>query len=259
MVGQETGTYAPIQVTAGGAVDLGGLTWANVGAKQRVLLPLRHAELSERTATVILQAKEHLTSETLEWNPPIAPKPQMIPTPPSGLGLIGDLIMLAVEKANQIPLRERLNKSRDLREFTSLYVSTAAPLIGDSAVDAQGNVYIGANFGQLRRRDARGDWSSMDTGTIAPITAVHVNEQSIIIGTLDGRLRSSADGGQTWTGIHKFNDDEPVLSIHGHAGRHLVVTARGVRCRPWSIGSRQGDCLPGECAWFAARHPDAQV
>jgi hypothetical protein len=226
MVGKDTRTFVPIQVTAGGSVDLGGLTWASVGTKQRVLLPLRHPELSERTALVIQKAREHLTSEAVEWNPPVAPAPQDIPPTVTNLGLIADLLMLGVENANQTPLRARLREKTDIGEFTSLHVSTAAPLVGDPAADGQGNLYIGSNFGQLRRRDVRGEWRSIDTGTIAPIASVHVQEQTILVGTLDGRLRASPDGGQTWTELHRFGDNEPVLSIQGRAGRFLVLTAR---------------------------------
>lgn len=231
MVGKEKGTVSPIEVSAGRATDLGGLTWASVGANQRVLLPLRHPEIAERTSSVVQQAKEHLPAGVIEWSPPVTPPPQDIPAASINAGLIGDLMMVAAQKANQAPLRDRLRAATDLKEFTALYASSAAPLIGDSATDAHGNLYIGSNFGMLRKRDTRGEWSSIDTGTIAAVTAVHANEQAIVIGTQDGRLRTSVDRGRTWSALHRFSDRESVQSIHHVAGRYLIVTGQTADAR----------------------------
>ncbi len=74
MVGKDKNSYLPIQVKPEQITDLGGLTWASVGGRERVLLPLRHPELEAQLASVKSKLNEHTSAEVIEWKPSTPPK-----------------------------------------------------------------------------------------------------------------------------------------------------------------------------------------
>lgn len=226
MVGNDKGTYTPIQVQAGKVTDLGGLTWASVGDRKRVLLPLRHREIKANIDKATNRIDELVSSERIEWKPSAPPKPQPIPTESTNLGLVADLLVAYAEEMNSPPLREQLREAKSIEAFTKIFVSSAPPLLGDPSYNDDGSIYIGSNFGQLRKRDSQGTWRSSDTGTISAITAVEASARRIIVGTYDGLLLTSTDNEETWNRLHKFDDGEMVLSIHLIGNQYFVLTGR---------------------------------
>ncbi len=143
-------------------------------------------------------------------------------------GLLIYAIEAYIDHKNKTPLRAQLRTTKSLDEFTKLYLPSAAPVLGGSAVDAAGTVYVGGNFGHLRKRDAAGAWRSIDTGTISPITAVGAAGNRVVVGTHDGLLLTSADSAQTWTRLHQFDKKENVLNIHQVGNQYLVLTGKFV-------------------------------
>lgn len=226
MGGENKGTYTPIEVKAGKVTDLGGLTWASVGGGKQVLLPLRHQELKANIDIAINRINELVSSERIEWKPSIPPKPQVILTKSTNLGLVADLIVAYTQEMNSPPLRERLREARNIEAFTKLFISSAPPLLGDPSYDDDGSIYIGSNFGQLRKRDSQGTWRTSDTGTISALTAVEARARRIIVGTYDGLLLTSTDNEQTWDRLHKFDGGEMVLSIHLIGSQYFILTGR---------------------------------
>jgi hypothetical protein len=129
---------------------------------------------------------------------------------------------------NNTPLRTQLRTAKSLDEFTKLYLPSAAPIMGGSSVDAAGAVYVGGNFGYLRKRDAAGAWRSIDTGTISPLSAIEAAGDRVVVGTHDGLLLTSVDNARTWNRLHQFDKKENVLNIHRAGNEYLVLTSKFV-------------------------------
>jgi len=226
MVGKDKGSFTPIEIVAGKVTDLGGMAWASVGDRERVLLPLRHPELTAQLTEALAPLKSHVGQDSIVWRPTQVPRPQTVPTPANSLGLIGALIAEHVEEANKTPLKVRLRSTKDLESFTALALSAGAPLIAAPSYDKLGNLYIGSNFGQLRIRDGKGNWQSISTGTLSPLIAVEARGNRILVGGTEGLLLSSTDGAKTWKPLYRFGKDEAVLSITHTDAEDFVLTAR---------------------------------
>lgn len=227
MVGPTKGKYDPIDVRAGQLTDMGGIVWAGIGNNERVLLPLRHKDLS---AAVTAVAEPMSLGERIEWKPTAPPLVQKVPTTNAmpGSGLLIYAIEAYIDHANKTPLRAQLRSTRSLDEFTKLYLPSAAPVLGGAGVGAAGALYLGGNFGHLRERNGAGAWRSIDTGTMSPITAVAAAGSRVVAGTHDGLLLTSADDAKTWNRLHQFDKKENVLNIHAAGNQYLVLTGKFV-------------------------------
>lgn len=223
-LGPRTGVSEPIQVEPGKVTDLGGLVWAGVGNRQRILLPIRHPDLSADIAQALAPLKAHVASDAILWRPSQVPMAQPVPVAMANLGLIGALLMEYEAEVNKTPLRARLRSARNLAEFTGLFLDSATPVLGEPDFDASGQLFIGSNFGRLRVRDDQGNWRTIDTGAISPIMAVAVGADRWVVGTHDGQLLEGKSGAQVWTRVHQFTDGESVLSLARAGSRYVVLT-----------------------------------
>lgn len=227
-LGPVIGTYDPIEVKAGQVTDMGGVVWAGIGNNERVLLPLRHKDLTAVVTDATGALKEMGLGERIEWKPTAPPLIQKVPTTDTSplSGLVAYAIAAYIDHANKTPLRMQLRAAKNLDEFTQAYLPSAAPVLGGSSVDRVGTVYLGGNFGHLRKRDAAGTWLSIDTGTLSPLTAVDAAGNRVMVGTHDGLLLTSADNAQTWNRLHQFDKKENVLNIHLTGNQYLVLTGK---------------------------------
>ncbi|MDB5965701.1 MAG: hypothetical protein JWQ72_2201 [Polaromonas sp.] len=230
MVGPTKGKYDPIEVKAGQVTNLGGIAWAGIGNNERVLLPLRHEDLAAAVTAAAESLKELPVGERIEWKPTAPPLVQAVPTSNAmpGSGLLVYAIEAYIDHANKTPLRTQLRSAKSLDEFTKMYLPSAAPVQGGSGVGDANAVYLGGNFGYLRKRDAAGAWRSIDTGTMSPLTAVEAAGNRVIVGTHDGLLLTSADNAQTWSRLHQFDKKENVLNIHLAGNQYFVLTGKFV-------------------------------
>lgn len=230
IAGSDKGKFGPIEVKAGQVTDMGGIVWATIGNNERVLLPLRHKDLTAALTAAVEPLKELPLGERIEWKPTAPPQIQKVPTANAmpGSGLLIYAIEAYIDHANKTPLRTQLRTTQSLDEFTKLYLPSAAPVLGGASVGAGGTVYLGGNFGQLRKRDAAGTWRSIDTGTLSPLTAVEAAGDRVLVGTHDGVLLTSSDNAQTWNRLHQFDKKENVLNIHLAGNQYLVLTGKFV-------------------------------
>lgn len=239
MVRTSKSKYVPVEVKAGFVTDMGGLTWVSVGDDESRFMPLRHSDLISSFNGAVEPVKEFLASERLEWRPTAPPVGRAIP---NGRKLPAPVLeQLAAHDAAQkrTPLREQLRQVKSLDEFAKLYVASSTPLLGETSSDKTGALYVGANFGQLRKREVSGAWHSIDTGTISPITAVEAAADPILVGTHNGLLLASGDNAQTWKRLHNFGTHETVLGIHFTGAQYLILTAKLVNPAAWERASLQ--------------------
>lgn len=235
IVAADGSPYTPIIVQQGRMTDLGALLRIQLGGYETVLLPVVHpeADMEAKAAEKRLGAALHADNE-VRWAPAAPPKSVRDEVPFTNVGLVVDLIAEYDRKVNKPPLSHQLKSAPTLDALAALARMTVAPHTEESAVDREGNLYFGADFGQLRVRHPDGTWGSIDTGTLDEITAVGADGDRIVAGTLRGSLLLSTDRGGNWRRIRSLDSDEIVVDIDRAGGTWIVLTVRaGTGQSPW--------------------------
>lgn len=218
-----------VDVTAGRLNDLGDLLEVSLGGYDVVLMPLDHPELAAKLDPWLAEVGHVLASkEPLRWQATDVPAPVTIRLQSTaGMyagGLLMDLMMAAQRRANRTADRVELRAIRSLADFRSRVLEAMPPTRDDATVDEQGRLYFGADLGRIRVREADGQWRTLDTGTIAAITAVEWREGRLLAGSTAGAIHASSDEGRTWQVIRRYDRNETIGDIDWHDGRWLVVT-----------------------------------
>jgi hypothetical protein len=226
ILGADGKPYAPIVIRAGELTDLGMLLRVPVGGYEYMLVPLdtadseRDAEQARATLAPLLKSQDFI-----RWRPTELPQTARFTEKNTGLGLIADLLIAHDRKVNKPPLGKSLKETRDLQGFLALAKSTMPPRAEEAGVDSEGNLYYGADLGQIRVRDTAGNWSHRDTGTYLEISAVEASGQALVAGNLRGQLLASADGGASWRLAHALDPGLAVLDIDRAGSRWFVLAA----------------------------------
>jgi hypothetical protein len=216
--------YDHITVQAGTVTDLGNLISFNIGGYEFVVLPVRVQETAADIGAVLEKFRPYLVStQTIQWNPARPPAPFAYPRGYT-LGVVQNLIADYNRYVNMPPRSTALRQTDSNLEFFRLIKSMTAPLYDSPAVDADSNLYFGADLGQIRLRRSKGTWESIDTGTLHPITAVAVHEKMLVAGSDDGIVRISLDLGRTWVEKKPFAAGEGIVAINRAGAKWLVVT-----------------------------------
>lgn len=219
--------YLPVQVKAGQLTEMGGLVPIQLGGYEFVLLPIRHPEIAADSAHAVEHLSPYLsTRQSVDWRPRLVPKASRNDAGPTGLGLVADLLMEYERHVNKPALNQQLKQQSSISAMYELALTALPPQIEEPAVGDGGNLYFGAELGQLRVRGSDGRWSNVDTGTLEAITAVAAAGSRLVVGTARGAIRASEDGGQHWKQIAGVNSGEAVLDIDRLGSRWLVMAAR---------------------------------
>jgi hypothetical protein len=245
--------YPPIVVRAGELTDLGVLLRVPIGGYEYLVVPTVDGEVERECATVASQLGALLKSpEFIRWRPGVLPRPTMFSDKSANLGLIADLLIAHDRKVNKPPLSKRLREARTIDEFLALAKTTLAPRGDEAGADGNGNLYYGADLGQIRVRRSEGSWDSLDTASLTEITAVEVTGTRLVAGDLRGVLRVSDDHGKTWAKAHGFADSQAILDIDRIDSRWLILAADFIDAPPpvgfvatapgtprgWTLGAR---------------------
>lgn len=223
---QAFGPYSSFHIEAGRLTDLGSLVSVDVGGNEFVVLPLRLEIEASATAPILANLRPSLTSDQqLSWSPRGVPQPLKYPvegTP--DLGVIANLITRYGQRLNTPPLRERLMKAPDAASFFALAKESSPPLPQAGVADDQGNLYYGADFGQVRRRSPDGQWNALDTGVLAKVTAIARHGTALIAGYEDGSIRQSSDGGISWHQVTSLDCANSVVDVSWSETRWLATS-----------------------------------
>jgi len=220
--------YPPVVVQQGRVTDLGGLIPLSIGDYKFVVLPVRHAEISSNADVAINDYRTVLLSQKpLDWVVDITPKAiQAQANGYSGLGLIVDL-MLAYERERARPsINKQLSETESAKDFFQLAKAATPPLTGKFEHDALGNLFYGADFGQIRMRSVHGEWSNLDTGSLHSVTAIKVEDKFLIAGFDNGVIRASEDGGASWKELVSLGRDARIMDIEHAGDKWIVAVAR---------------------------------
>lgn len=232
LVSTDGSPYLPIPVRAGQMTDLGAIVQVQLGGYESALLAIEHPEATADLHRAQEKMAGEIPGETLVWRPKAAPKSNQAGSPSAGLGLIVDLLSAYDRRVNKPPLSKQLKGATTTEELYRLAKLTVAPSTEQSAVDDQGNLYYGADLGQLRVRGAGGEWRSVDTGTLDSITAVAASGRQLVVGTAAGSIRVSDDAGETWRQASQLPAGDIVIDVD-RVGEHwlllVATTARNDR------------------------------
>jgi hypothetical protein len=255
VVGMEgaAGTYPPIIVRAGELTDLGVLLRVPIGGYEYLIVPMDDdAAEAERQAVVERLGPLLKSAEGVRWRPNVLPRPAKYLDKSPNLGLIADLLMAHDRKVNKPPLTKRLREAATIDEFLVLALPAMAPRGDEAGADAAGNLYYGADLGQIRVRGADGTWRAIDTGSFVEVTAVEISGTRMAVGDLRGSLRLSDDDGKTWSAAQELGHNRAVLDIDRVGTRWFVLAADFVDAPPpvgfvavapgtprgWTLGAR---------------------
>ncbi len=228
------GDYQTFTVIAGQVTDLGSFIPMSLGGYEYVVLPIR---LKETEAAIQAPLQEFSTflsiPKPITWTAQQVPPIQKEVAPSTGLGLIVDLMNDYQRKVTKPSINKQLVAVKNPQEFFAIAKSGSAPTTDDTAIDSKGNLYFGADFGQIRVRSASRVWSSLDTASLSPVTAVEVCGSNILAGYSNGIIKTSRDAGITWSQTRTFSAGEAILDIDCLKDRTMVITAQYAES-PWA-------------------------
>ena len=218
--------YLTVSSNRGRLTDLGGVVRLEIGGYEFMVLPIRHPEIAAETRQATQTLLPYLTTaEPIEWKPLVPPQALKNANPPTGLGLVADLLMDYTRHVNKPSLNQQMKEAKTIDEAFHRALASVPPQTDEPGSDADASLYYGAELGQIRVRKRDGQWVSLDTGTLQAITAVEVNGRSLVAGTARGEIRISEDG-KTWQRRFSFAPEESVVDIDRIGSRWIVVTAR---------------------------------
>lgn len=216
--------HAPIEVRARQVTELGGLRWIDIGNHERALIAEPHADASAALKAWPSQWPDSPRSQWTQDRLPIKVNVTQ-DAPLSGLGLIADLISLYEKEVNRPSVKQQLDQAKSPAHLLELARLVATPTYDELSRDADGNLLVGAEMGQLRERKPSGEWTAIDTGTASALTAVYAGAGTRVVGTADGRLLArQADG--RWQARRRLDPTEVVLDIDRLGKRWFVLVGR---------------------------------
>lgn len=219
---QPWGDYPAFEVQAGRVTDLGSLVPIDIGGYALVVLPVRHPETEHDIDLALDAFAPYLTSrEPLRWEPKVPPQPiQLKP----GFTLLG-----LMARANKPSMIEQLASVGSIAEFLKLARTMTPPTYGyEPGIDAESNLYFGADLGQIRVRHSDGSWGNIGIDTLRSISSVEVVGDSLFAGSDNGNIYRTTDGGKSWTNLNVVVGHEKVIDLDRVPGRWIVTTAHEV-------------------------------
>ena len=218
--------YPAFRINEGQITDLGSLIYFAVGEKGVIWLPMRlstNDSLTEVTASTFAEALQG--QDALVWQPTELPEISESRTQGTGMGLIVDLGMNRVDKLQRFPLQQQLTEATTISGFYDIALKLLPPLQQPAVSDPQGNIYFGADMGQVKVRSASGVWSNLHTGLDETITATSWADDVLYAATATGRIAASRDGGESWKMHAELGSVERILDLE-IVGDSLYVLTR---------------------------------
>ena len=216
--------YSNIAVKAGRITDLQTITDLKIGGYKSYLLPVPNAENSAKVVALSAEFNSYIKDPTpLSWDIAGIPKPIDEVTPIFlTAGLVGALIMQVERNVNTPSINKQMESATTVADVVRLAKKAAKPTAFYGKADQQGNLYYGAELGQIRVRKTNGEWDAIDTGRLQQVTAVGVSGSTLIAGFRDGYISVSQDLGASWKQLDHPDSAAYVAGVD-KVGKHWVI------------------------------------
>jgi hypothetical protein len=221
--------YPAFEIKQNRVTNLGSLINFSVKANLEVWLPKSDAN----TAIALQHKMQELTQylgheEVLPWIVTQVPEPGSFSKNSSGDGIIIGLLSSYAESQNSIRLDEQLLAEKDIDKFFELAKKLLPPLPSQEMVsDNAGNLYAGAELGQIKKRTTAGKWHTINTGGLGKINKVYWYDKKLFAADSANSLLYSQDNGENWQQIYQLNTQEELVDIDAIEGKlYFVGTIR---------------------------------
>lgn len=206
------------EVTSGSVIDLGLLLVQPIGAGKAVLVPTDEpTSVEELLQTYFPDKVANWTGKTItRWS-----GTANWTANPFGYGgtdgqfggLVGAVITSSIEKGMRLQAQTRWQEAKSAADYLKI-AKSATTMLSEPAVAADGTMYFGSMLGQVQRRAPDGTWTQIDTGQLAEVSAVTLlDDQTLLIGTEDGRLLQQDKPGGKFTAVRRFTPATRVLDL----------------------------------------------
>ncbi|CAN7265156.1 hypothetical protein [Rhizobacter sp. LjRoot28] len=220
------GAFDVVVVESGRITDLGAILPIHFGDDELGTAIVQHPEVAASRAQAVAALAPHLTQrDPLVWQPASPPRASHVPAPSSDKGLIGQILVAHERHMNSAPINARLKAASTNEELLRLARTAAAPGTDEVGADRDGNVYWGAAFGQVRKRSATGEWSSVDVGTLQAITAVEADGEQLVVGTDRGEILAVSRDGGSRRKLASLGAQRTILDIDRVGARWFIIAA----------------------------------
>lgn len=198
LVGLGDGRPLLFEVKPGYVTDLGHFITFNLGGYKYVTIPYHDVTFQEVREKLFDESQYFSKAKYLRWNIKEVPEIQEQRESSTGLGLIADIMMAYDRKVNKPSIIKQLIDTKDPEEFLKFAKRIALIKNYKPTSDQNGNLYYASSYGQIRKRDTDGQWSSIDTGVLRDTLAVEFDGNQFVVAYNNGTFSVSEDLGATW-------------------------------------------------------------
>ncbi|MFT5759495.1 MAG: hypothetical protein ACI9LM_004262 [Alteromonadaceae bacterium] len=219
--------YPKIFIKEAEIINLGSLINFNVGEGKDVWLPIPSKE-SQLLANAEL--KKHSLflrkNAVIQWKPIKLPDINKGRSSGSGLGLIADLGLAYSNRLQEGLLKNKLLAINDIDSFYKVIIKLLPPIIDqEPSYDKTGNLYLGADLGQIKKRTPKGIWTSIDTGTLDSISKVYWYQGSLFAVADDNKILVSKSEDTPWQEYTQVGTNQVIYDLDGINDDLIILSA----------------------------------
>jgi len=220
--------YPSIEVKAGQVTSLGSLINFSVGEDKNIWLQKSFSLTKELEQQYIKKFSKNLASNELNhWKLLKIPEINTVTRNSSGQGLIVDWMLSYTDSNQEGKLKNKLLSETNVESFYSTALKTLPPFSRqEPAEDKLKNLYYGAELGQIKKRSAKGVWTTINTGSLENISKVYWLDDILYAASINKRVIRSLDNGTTWEVISSFPAEELILDIDHYKDHLYILTSQ---------------------------------
>ena len=112
--------------------------------------------------------------------------------------VLSPLTFVYKSEKDESPMIRKMAAAETREKLFQLAQASMPPKTDEPAVDAQGNLYYGADLGTIRVRKPGGEWGAIHTGSLRGVSAVELHGTTLVAGYVGGGIRVGKIDGSGW-------------------------------------------------------------
>ncbi len=218
--------YPKIIIKNGAITNLGSLINFNLGQGKEIWLPISSTESQRLVNLEIKQSNFLKNNEILQWEPINLPDISKGRHSNSDLGLIADLGLAYTHYLQEGELKEKLLSIDNIESFYNVMIKLLPPITEqEPSYDTEGNLYLGADLGQIKKRSPKGLWTSIDTGTLATISKVYWYQDSLFAVSGKNKVLVRKAENLPWQEYTQVDSSQTIYDLDGIKDDLIVLSA----------------------------------